>query len=215
MVDLSEHLSLIDITQDRLEEAVEVLMSAFEHSPLMRWFFADNEACYLVRLRALIQRECRVQLARNWPLKGIVKDTRLVGVASIIPPETLHSPFPASLWATAAAFFSFIGTQATNRLAAYDQFSEEYRPDEPHFYLSTLGVRPEGQGMGYAQILLDAVHLLSQAHPTSTGVALCTGNPANLPLYQRCGYQLRGQATLDSLRVWCLFRPNSPRPLTR
>ncbi len=91
------------------------------------------------------------------------------------------------------------------RMMKYAQVTSEHMPDESHFYLTALGIHPDEQSKGYARALLDAVHERSDAHPTSTGVSLDTGNPVNVPMYEHCGYRLVAKTKLEELGLWCMF----------
>jgi hypothetical protein len=44
--------------------------------------------------------------------------------------------------------------------------------------------------------------------PESAGVLLTTETPGNLPLYEHFGYRILGQARVDELTTWTLFRPD-------
>ncbi|GAC1458158.1 MAG: hypothetical protein PVSMB4_17820 [Ktedonobacterales bacterium] len=207
-------ISIIDIPEERSEEAAEVLALAFDHDPLTRYFFAETDAnasaLYQDRLRVLMRMACAQRLARGWPLKGVSADGALVGVACITPPDASQSTVPTVLQTAAERFRALIGESAARRLAAYGRLEDAHRRSDPHFYVSVLGVHPKAQGRGYGRILLDAVQALAQAHPAAVGVALDTENPANVALYQHCGYELTVQTTLDTLDVWFMFRANAP-----
>ena len=71
-----------------------------------------------------------------------------------------------------------------------------------------IGVHPEAQGRGYGRMLLDAVQALSEGHSTSTGVALDTENPENVPIYEHCGYRVIAETNLEGVPIWCMLRPN-------
>ena len=63
--------------------------------------------------------------------------------------------------------------------------------------------------MGLGRILLDAVHEMSRLDPHSPGVSLSTEVVRNVPLYQRCGYQITNhERVTDDLETWIFFRPN-------
>ena len=69
-----------------------------------------------------------------------------------------------------------------------------------------VDVDPGQQGYGIGRALLEATHLISQDHPTSTGVYLNTENPRNVAFYQHMGYRITHQESLGNTRVWCFFR---------
>ena len=79
-------------------------------------------------------------------------------------------------------------------------------PEEPHYSLGMVGVRHEHHGCGYGRLLLDAVHVLSDTDPESHGVALSTETRENLDLYRHFGYEVIGEAHIDDLTTWALYR---------
>jgi ribosomal protein S18 acetylase RimI-like enzyme len=197
--------AIIDIPRDREAEAVEVLARAFEHDPSIQYFFPsdpDNP----VRVRELFRFLCDVQFELGFSPLGCLHQGQLVGVAFVAEPA--DEPWAESLVDLWESFTASVGPETTRRLEAYGQLIDRLRPDEPHFYLDAIGVIPEAQGRGHGRQLLDAVHDLSESHPTSTGVALDTENQLNVPLYEHLGYHLITKAKLGELDVWWMFRPN-------
>lgn len=196
----------IAIPRDRLDEAADVLARAFEHYPVMRYVFADQDAAYQRVLQALFRFSCETRLVRGWPLLGSVHAQDLVGVAGVNGFEEAEQS--DLLTALSEQFEAFIGPRASERFARFGAVTEAYRPDQPHLYLGVLGVHPDAQGQGHGRALLDAVHTLAEAHPTATGVALDTELLTNVRLYEHAGYHVTGHARLDDLDIWSMFRPN-------
>lgn len=199
---------IIDIPGERLDEAVEVLARAFQTYPLMRYWFADQSAAYYRALQKLFYFSCRVRLDLGYPLLGSVDaGGRLLGVAGLAAPE--RESWPAGLTETYERFTAFIGPEAQQRVEAYMQIVDSHPLPQPHYYLSFIGVDPDGRGQGHARRLLDAVHTIAAAHPTSVGVGLHTEHPANVELYAHFGYRVIAQAQLGSVGTWGMFRPNT------
>ena len=74
-----------------------------------------------------------------------------------------------------------------------------------------IGVLTGYQGRGIARRLLDAVHEHARERPGVEGVSLTTESHANLPLYERFGYELVGHGAIDEgLETWVLFRASTP-----
>ena len=199
---------MIRIPPERADEAVEVLALAFELDPFIQYLFTgqSQQTAFQRQLCELYHFQCSAYLELGWPLLGYEVDGELVGVACVEEPD--DKPQPDSVTIGYAQLTSVIGPEATNRLEACLQLTEESKPKQRTHYLSTIGVRPEAQGRGHGRILLDAVHALSEAHPTSTGVALDTQNATNVPLYEHFGYRVIAKTTLEHIDVWYMFRPN-------
>lgn len=198
--------AVTDTPRERLEEAVEALALAFEDYPLMRHFFEGREGEYPRLLREFMRFSCEVRLHLGMPLLASVNGGRLAGVAGLTTPEV--GSWPGELTRMHEALRGSIGPLAAERLDTYSKLVEQYEPNEPHYYLGLLGVRPEEQGRGHARALLDRLHELSQAHPESSGVYLDTEHPANVPLYERFGYRVVGHRRLGAVEAWCMWRTN-------
>src|SRR5262245_26054324 len=65
-----------------------------------------------------------------------------------------------------------------------------YHPHEPHWYLPLIGVDPAKQGRGYGSALLR--HALERIDREGTSAYLESTNPANIPLYERHGFEVIG-----------------------
>ena len=71
-----------------------------------------------------------------------------------------------------------------------------YHPQEPHWYLPLIGVDPARHRKGYgAALLQDTLRRCDQDH---VAAYLESTNPANITLYQRHGFELRGTIQVGS-----------------
>ncbi len=70
-----------------------------------------------------------------------------------------------------------------------------YHPTEPHWYLPLIGVEPAKQGHGYGSALLR--HALEHIDREGRIAYLESTNPANIPLYQRHGFEVVGTIQVD------------------
>jgi ribosomal protein S18 acetylase RimI-like enzyme len=66
-----------------------------------------------------------------------------------------------------------------------------YHPPEPHWYLPLLGVDPTRQGQGVGSALLQ--HATARCDQAGQLAYLESSNPANVPLYERHGFEIVGQ----------------------
>ena len=79
------------------------------------------------------------------------------------------------------------------------------RPAEPHWYLAAIGTRPEARGRGAASALL-AKHL-AECDADGLPVYLESSNAANLPLYERHGFEVLQKTTFEgSPPIWLMSR---------
>jgi ribosomal protein S18 acetylase RimI-like enzyme len=81
------------------------------------------------------------------------------------------------------------------------------RPAGPHWYLATVGTRPDRRSEGLASIVIRAG--LAACDEAGLPAAVETSNEANCRLYERLGFQAAGDRTAPDggLRVWVLVRP--------
>lgn len=207
MIEQALHMEIIDISAERLDEATKVLASAFADYPLMRAFFKKSESSYPLRVWEAFRICCEARLALGELLKGVVVDGQLVAVACIATPE--KKEWPPSLEHTFGQFLQDAGEEAADRFQQYAALTGERSPQEPHFYLIAIGVRPDMQNQGCARALLEHLHQLSENHPTSSGVALDTEIASNVSLYQHFGYEVQAKTKLEKVDIWCMFRPNN------
>jgi ribosomal protein S18 acetylase RimI-like enzyme len=68
---------------------------------------------------------------------------------------------------------------------------DAYHPTEPYWHLMFLGVDPSRQGSGYGSALL--AETLKQVDELGMVAALESTNIANVPLYERFGFEVTGE----------------------
>ena len=68
---------------------------------------------------------------------------------------------------------------------------DRHHPDEPHWYLSMIGVDPARQGRGLGSALL--AETLDLVDADGLPAYLESSNPKNVPLYERFGFAVIGQ----------------------
>jgi len=188
-------------------EAVEVLASAFEDYPVMRFVLRAAGNAYPAHLRALVGFFCELRFTRGYPILGVRADGILMAVAGINEPDP--DPWPPELLLCHRELLALIGEDAGHRLDAFEEASGRYEPADPHYYLGIIGVRPEAQGRGYARALVEELQRMSVTHHRSTGISLSTERAENLPFYRHLGFEVLGEGQVGELRTWCLFRANA------
>jgi hypothetical protein len=83
-----------------------------------------------------------------------------------------------------------LGTDADRFLRSVELFEANQPRDEPHWYLSLLGTRTSQHGHGYGLGLL--VENLRMVDAAGTPAYLEASHQANIPLYERYGFQVLG-----------------------
>ena len=79
--------------------------------------------------------------------------------------------------------------------AIFEQM-DAYHPAEPHWYLPLIGVDPAHQGCGHGSTLLE--YTLAACDREGRKAYLESSNATSIPLYERHGFQLRGEIQAGS-----------------
>lgn len=83
-------------------------------------------------------------------------------------------------------------------LATFEEM-ERSHPDEPHWYLPTIGVEPNAQGRGLGGALMR--HAVARCDAEGLLAYLESSNPRNIPLYERHGFEVMGEIRIGAAPV--------------
>jgi GNAT superfamily N-acetyltransferase len=163
------------------DSAINVLMLAFVSDPAMRWLYPEAQD-YLRHFP---------RFAEAFGGKALESGTACVtscgGGASLWLPPGSHADGDA---------IQAVVSETASRANLDDIFSvfeemDRYHPKEPHWYLAIIGVDPARQGHGVGSLLLKST--LAQVDEQGLPAYLESSNPANVPLYERHGFELQGE----------------------
>jgi ribosomal protein S18 acetylase RimI-like enzyme len=194
------------LNASQVDEIIQLLALAFENgSGLSKICNAEGEELHR-RLHLLFRAGLALQEAANQVVLSVTQDDLVTGVAVMQEPESCFPLWAQIHWLLQVSF-------GINPLVAWHLWQslrilEQHHPSEPHYYLMLLGVHPNFQKKGYARALLEALHARSEAHPTSIGVYLETGNPQNVAFYKYFGYHIKAQVNINGVENFIMFRPN-------
>jgi GNAT superfamily N-acetyltransferase len=193
---------------DRASEVVDVLCETFFDYPVMR-FVLGTPADYGARLNELITFDVATRIACDEWLLGIEGPSGLSAAATVSRPGAESPPKVANLrenmWAS-------LGGEARSRYELFTRAIAPFEVEQPHLHLSLIGVRKDVRGHGLGRGLLEAVHALSEMDHSSVGVTLTTEVKRNVSLYERFGYEIVGQARVESsFTTWGFYRPDGLR----
>ena len=203
-------LPIVRVSNDRVPELVAALCDAFHDYQVMRFVVGEAGEEYDDRLHTLISMFVAARVLLEDPMFAIEDANRIVAVATTTPPgeRKTHPDFPARREAT----WKVLGEAAKARYETLVAIWETFSVPGLHVHLNMLGVRRSHAGRGLGRRLLEEVQSLSYRNPESTGVALGTEDPKNVPLYEHCGYKVVGHARVtDDLETWYFFRPDDAR----
>jgi ribosomal protein S18 acetylase RimI-like enzyme len=160
------------------ERAIAVIVLAFGSDPAARWSYPDPHR-YLDHFPAIV---------RAFGGKAFTHGTGhhvdgFAGAALWLPPG-IH-PDEEALTAVLKG-----SVPVERQVAVFAVFEEmaRYHPREPHWYLPLIGVDPVHQGRGHGSALLR--HALLQCDRDHALAYLESTNPANIPLYERHGFNV-------------------------
>jgi len=163
------------------ERATATLVTAFVADPFIRWMFPDGQR-YLGYFPQVLRhfggrafdhgsayRSDDFAAAAFWLPPGVGPDEEALGAV-------MEEGVPDGLREEVFAVLEKVGSS---------------HPEVPHWYLPAIGVDPRRQGRGYGSVLLArGLEVCDRDH---VAAYLETTNPANIPLYQRFGFEVIGE----------------------
>jgi len=194
------------IRVDDPDRVVDVLCDAFRDYPVMRFVLGPARSDYDAALRTLVGLFVMSRALRGEHLFGVMGEGGLEAAAIVSRPG---APMPPSLAALREEVWAKLGAEAHGRYEAFAAACTPFQPTKPHLHLNMIGVRKRVRRTGRARLLLDHVHALSRADPSSEGVSLTTEHPDNVLLDEHVGYVVTGHAVVSpELETWSLYRPD-------
>ena len=167
--------------QTEREKAIQLLTLAFAADPAIRWLYPDADG-YLEHFPSF---------TRAFGGQAFEHDSACLtedfGGASLWLPPGVHPDGEAI-----EAVVRETTREADHRdiFAVFEEM-DRYHPKEPHWYLAQIGVDPARQGRGRGSALLRKT--LAQVDDQGLPAYLESSNPANVPLYERHGFEVMGE----------------------
>ena len=178
-----------------------VLARAFGEDPFMSWLFP--EPTYRLKL---VQAWMRVEVANALEMDAswvsMISNEIVAGTIWSPPGRDLHESGTFSqLW------YLVLGANPdrTSELAQGLSMIGSSHPDEPHFYLNTVGVQPSLAGQGHGGAIIG--HTLDLADVDGQPCYLESSSPRNIPLYERLGFEVIHEIALpNGPKMWGMWR---------
>jgi GNAT superfamily N-acetyltransferase len=182
-------------------DAIAALTAAFLDNPLNVAVIGDDAArrlrCNRAGMRSLVPNLRRRATAL------IARAPAGIGVLLAHPPH-VYPLSPPPLRDQLRALLAQ-GPRVTLRWQrAFEHMHREHL-QAPHWYLATLGVDPPAQGQGLGSALLAG--LLHRADADCLPVWLETDRAANLPFYERAGFDCVRETRIFDIPIWHMHRP--------
>lgn len=191
----------------QLKDATEVLVRAFDDSPIMRHLLPG------ARLRARGTRKffrgAVVDALAFEEVWVAVESDTILGTMVWLPPGRYPLPWGRQTRELAKLLtLAPTAPRALYRSLSYLNVVERSHPkDQPHWYLGFLGVDPPHQGTGIGTQLLETV--LPRIDAEGLGAYLETDKERNIPYYARQRFALRETVhpDPDGPPTWTMWRP--------
>jgi ribosomal protein S18 acetylase RimI-like enzyme len=167
-----------------VDRAIAKLVLAFGTDPVARWMY-DDPHDYLLHIPRLFR-----ALGKSSFEAGAAQRTGDGhGVALWLPPGVRGDDGPLE-----AVLAESIAGEKQVDVGRVFEMTEHYRPTEPHWYLSLIGVEALHRNMGCGATLLQ--HGLRQCDREHRPAYLWSSNPLNTSLYRRHGFEI-----VDTIQV--------------
>ena len=185
-MDLTTPLPVTETSSADTERAVAVIGLAFTADPVFRWIFPDPGR-YLRYFPAFLRVLASAAVQHGTALQ--VGDC--AAAALWLPPNA--APDRAAL---SAIMREGVAADRQAEFFAFAERMRSHRPSEPHWWLPMIGVDPLHRHKGFGSALLQ--HALVRCDSDHMPAHLETGNPANVPLYERHGFKSLGSFQVGS-----------------
>lgn len=183
----------------RTDVIAALLAEAFEHDPVMNW---------VIPAQSLYPGFFQLLLRDVFLPRGLTHlDAAERGAALWLGPGEKFEVRPsAGLALLVLRLLLRKGPAPLLRIPQQGALFERHHPSQPHFHLLFIGCRRAEQGRGIGSALLKHGTRLCDA--ARLPAYLESSNEANVPLYQRHGFEIVDTERLpgDGPRVWFMWR---------
>src|SRR5215469_11678293 len=148
-----------------VDHAIATLVLAFVTDPVARWMYDDPHQ-YLLHIPRLF----RALGTSSFEARAAQRTNEGIGVAIWLPPGAHSDDRPLE-----AVIAETIAQERQAEVTAVFERTEDYRPTEPHWYLSLIGVEVLHRNRGYGAALLQ--HGLRGCDCAQLAAYLWSSNP--------------------------------------
>lgn len=168
------------------DRSIASLVAAFIADPFIRWMLPDSKQYFDYFPLVL-----KYFAGRAFEHSAAYRADEFKGAALWLPPGI--GPDEEAL---GAVMQKGVAAELQEEVfAVLDQVGAGH-PKEAHWYLPAIGVEPRSQGKGHGSVLL--ARGLEVCDRNHVAAYLEATNPANIPLYQRFGFESIGQIQAGS-----------------
>ena len=181
-----------------------VLGRAFFDDPVMCWLLPDARARRL-KLHKLFAALTRHHHLPRGGVEVAAPGTAGIGAAALWDPPGQWQHTTAEELRAAPSMLLTFGT-AVRRGMRITDLMKRHHPEEPHWYLAVIGSDPQVRGTGLGQALMQS--RLDRCDAEYAPAYLESSNEANVPYYQRFGFEVTQELTLPDggPTLWGMWR---------
>jgi len=174
---------------DEAAPTISTLVTAFAGDPFIRWMFPRSDQ-YL----AAFPKVLRFFAGAAFDSRTAYRSDDFSGAALWLPPGI--APDEEGL---GQVLIEHVDEAMQPQVFAVMEQVGEGHPEASHWYLPAMGVDPIRQGEGVGSSVM--AHSLGQCDRTCGLAYLESTNPANIPFYQRHGFEVVGEIRVDGSPV--------------
>lgn len=203
-VDAGNLDSVDDLTTKDMEWASKILEQAFYTDPLLNFIYGDT-IHKPGKLNSFFRATFRLAALYGVCLGTAEKD----GVLMMLPPDQTKLTIGAMVKSGLLAAPFRMGWASFSRMMRFMDFAEkEHKAAAPsdHYYIMTVGVLPERQGIGIGKKLMTKALEIVDANKMPC--YLETQHKSNVPIYQRFGFEVVSDKDIPKggLHNWGMLR---------
>jgi ribosomal protein S18 acetylase RimI-like enzyme len=205
LVDAGNLDGVVKLTTKDTGWAANILEQAFYSDPLLNFIYGDK-IDEPGKLNWFFKGTFRLAALYGYCFSTVEKD----GVLMMLPPDQTTLTLGAMYKSGFLAAPFRMGLTSFSRLMTFGDFAEkEHKAAAPsdHFYIMTVGVLPERQGIGVGKKLMTKALEIVDANRMPC--YLETQHKNNIPIYQRFGFEVVSDKEIPKggLHSWGMLRP--------
>jgi N-acetylglutamate synthase-like GNAT family acetyltransferase len=193
------------LSRDMISSATETMSKAFHGDPLWQYLYPNEQKrqrALATFFKAVLTLSINSQQAYGIgsPPVGVAV-WNFPGQNKVFPSVTAL----ARLLRLAISSFAIVAYNSRNIFAQFERMQKTYA-SEPHYYLQTIGIRPDFQGHGLSSRLIRP--FLDGADTSGVSSYTETMTPANVSLYEHFGFSCLEQYSVPNtqLNIWAFYR---------
>lgn len=199
---MTENIIVRNITQDNLEEAVEIFTEGFSDDPLHLFLFPEYEERVKITRCIYEMMVYDIVPGLNLQLKGLFFNDVLAGCLIYTRPDAFE--WNDKLMESVMRMRLKAGNPNVNKIGEYAMKVGLMKPKEKHIYLNELSVKRAFRRKGFAKMLIMNAEMDANAFPEVQIIALDTTNYLNIEIYKKIGYNVFEEFNVLGLKVYMM-----------